>query len=350
MSDVLLIIAGIALLLIPIALIAVIVQILRKKPKKKVIALLLGLLGVFIVFESIGVATMCKHEWVVDEENVPTCTDAGNRIFHCNICDKRKTEKIKHLGHDLSIASRVESTVQSEGSETYICSRCGYQEIKKLSKKDCNHEWSDATCVVKKTCMVCGKTEGNFAEHLWESATCTESAICKVCGEISGSLAEHVWIEATCKAPKTCSLCGTTQGELAEHTWQAATETSPKTCSTCGITQGKPLAEITKPSQETTSPSNKETNSTSDTSFARHTEDESWICAKKIVKDSLKSPSSAKFCSMSEATITHEGNGKYSVSGWVEAQNSYGAVLRQTFIVTYTATANGYKNANVTLF
>lgn len=79
-------------------------------------------------------------------------------------------------------------------------------------------------------------------------------------------------------------------------------------------------------------------------SGARHTDSEAWTCAKKIVKDSLKSPSTAKFCSFTECKVTHLGNGEYKVTGWVEAQNSFGATLRQNFVVTYTATENGYKN------
>lgn len=79
-------------------------------------------------------------------------------------------------------------------------------------------------------------------------------------------------------------------------------------------------------------------------SGARHTDSEAWTCAKKIVKDSLKSPSTAKFCSFTECVVTHLGNGEYKVTGWVEAQNSFGSTLRQKFVVTYTATENGYKN------
>lgn len=80
---------------------------------------------------------------------------------------------------------------------------------------------------------------------------------------------------------------------------------------------------------------------------ARHTDSEAWTCAKKIVKDNLKSPSSAKFCAISDATITHVGNGQYRVSGWVDAQNSFGAVIREYFTVTYTALPSGFKNASV---
>ena len=100
-----------------------------------------------------------------------------------------------------------------------------------------------------------------------------------------------------------------------------------------------------KPSNDN---SDKESNE--EVSSARHTDSEAWVCAQKIVKDSLKSPSSAKFCSMSDATITHLGNGKYKVTGWVEAQNSFGTVLRKNFTVTYLAQPSGFKNGSVTFY
>lgn len=77
---------------------------------------------------------------------------------------------------------------------------------------------------------------------------------------------------------------------------------------------------------------------------ARHDETTSYIIAQDIVESYLKAPSTANFCRMSECSIQHLGNGEYMVIGWVEAQNSYGAMLRQEFIVTYTATEKGYKN------
>ena len=77
---------------------------------------------------------------------------------------------------------------------------------------------------------------------------------------------------------------------------------------------------------------------------ARHDETTSYIIAQDIVESYLKSPSSAKFCRESECSIQHLGNGEYMVTGWVEAQNSYGAMLHQEFIVTYTATEKGYTN------
>lgn len=117
------------------------------------------------------------------------------------------------------------------------------------------------------------------------------------------------------------------------------------------ITKKIPLPYGAPPSTDNSDEDEKteNTNTTNDTSgsSARHTDSEAWTCAKKAVKDSLKSPSSAKFCSITDATVTHIGNGRYRVSGWVDAENSFGAVIREYFTVTYTALPSGFKNASV---
>lgn len=79
------------------------------------------------------------------------------------------------------------------------------------------------------------------------------------------------------------------------------------------------------------------------------TDSDAFYCAQLIVKNELKSPSTAKFCKFSEATITHNDK-EYMVTGYVDAQNSFGATLRNKFIVTFTATENGYKNGMALFF
>lgn len=108
---------------------------------------------------------------------------------------------------------------------------------------------------------------------------------------------------------------------------------------------------VTQPSQNTQNSDNSSQNSNTSNvgSSARHTDSEAFSCAKAIVKSVLKSPSTAKFCWITDATVVHLGNGEYKVTGWVEAENSYGATLRRNFVVVYTATENGYKNGSATL-
>jgi len=69
-----------------------------------------------------------------------------------------------------------------------------------------------------------------------------------------------------------------------------------------------------------------------------------WIAAKDIVEQNLKSPSTAKFCNYSDATIKYVGVDKYQVSGYVDAQNGFGATIRSNFVATLTLTDSGYEH------
>lgn len=66
-----------------------------------------------------------------------------------------------------------------------------------------------------------------------------------------------------------------------------------------------------------------------------HTKGDAFAIAEKAVKGKLKSPSTAKFCSVTEATIGCSGN-TWVVRGWVDAQNGFGATIRTQFAVTFT--------------
>lgn len=72
-----------------------------------------------------------------------------------------------------------------------------------------------------------------------------------------------------------------------------------------------------------------------------------WICAKNIVESNLKTPSTANFCTVSEASVYSNSENKYTVVGYVDAQNDFGAVIRNDFIVTLTFTGQGYTNGSV---
>ena len=103
------------------------------------------------------------------------------------------------------------------------------------------HEWEEATCEDPKTCVKCGKTEGEALGHEWEKATCEEPKTCERCGETKGEPLGHEWIEASCEAPKTCKRCKKTEGEALPHEWKSATLDAPKTCINCGATEGDPI-------------------------------------------------------------------------------------------------------------
>ena len=109
-----------------------------------------------------------------------------------------------------------------------------------LSGCQCEHEWTDATCLTAKTCTRCGETEGEPLGHSWTDATCTAPQTCAACGVTEGTVLEHSWADATCEAPKTCTACGGTEGQPMGHTygqWDFGTEDMTRTCTICAGTE-----------------------------------------------------------------------------------------------------------------
>ncbi|MBE6380068.1 MAG: hypothetical protein E7047_03980 [Lentisphaerae bacterium] len=62
---------------------------------------------------------------------------------------------------------------------------------------------------------------------------------------------------------------------------------------------------------------------------------EAWYIAKQFAKKDLKTPATADFPALHAdgVTVTDLGDGQYSVSGYVDVENSFGAKVRQHFIV-----------------
>ena len=160
-------------------------------------------------------------------------------------------------------------------------------------------------------------------------------------------------VSETITSNHTCTVCGVETNLFYKNPILGITEyyCEPHRDHIVDIMNSMMEHKVTQPSQSTQNSNNSSQNSNTSNvgSSARHTDSEAFSCAKAIVKSVLKSPSSAKFCWITDATVTHLGNGEYKVTGWVEAENSYGATLRQNFVVVYTATENGYKNGLATL-
>lgn len=73
-------------------------------------------------------------------------------------------------------------------------------------------------------------------------------------------------------------------------------------------------------------------------------DDYAYIAAKKFIKEKLKSPSSAKFSHITETTVTKYNGCIFEFSGYVDAQNSFGATLREDYKikVKYSETKDTY--------
>lgn len=72
---------------------------------------------------------------------------------------------------------------------------------------------------------------------------------------------------------------------------------------------------------------------------------EAWYIAKKFAEKDLKAPATADFPSQfaDGVKITDHGGGKYTVKGYVDAQNSFGAKIRQYFMVEVQKQPGGDK-------
>ncbi|EKN4700351.1 hypothetical protein NFB41_03655 [Yersinia ruckeri] len=56
-----------------------------------------------------------------------------------------------------------------------------------------------------------------------------------------------------------------------------------------------------------------------------------YITSKDLITRNLKSPSTAKFSSFSDTNIRAYGNCQFNINGYVDAQNSFGAMIRNNF-------------------
>ena len=105
-------------------------------------------------------------------------------------------------------------------------------------KKECEHNFSPATCKSPNTCTLCGKTEGTPIAHSYSPATCQAPKTCVSCGETEGKIGEHKWKNANCVTLGTCEVCGITEEKTLGHNWTSSLCTDDKTCRTCGEKEG----------------------------------------------------------------------------------------------------------------
>lgn len=66
---------------------------------------------------------------------------------------------------------------------------------------------------------------------------------------------------------------------------------------------------------------------------------EAYVMATQIVEQKLKAPGSAKFCGYTNARVVEYEPGKFTVMGWVDSQNSFGALMRTDFNVVLESTS-----------
>lgn len=106
----------------------------------------------------------------------------------------------------------------------------------------CEHNYTQADCILPETCLLCGETRGEALGHDYADATCTKPETCLLCGETRGEALGHDYADATCTKPETCRRCGDTRGKKLGHIVNdEPTCTEPAHCECCGAAVKKAL-------------------------------------------------------------------------------------------------------------
>lgn len=175
-----------------ILLITLIIRFLSKKPCKPLGRVVLYCIGGILAFTIAGVltdpATWCEHEYSVEEEVAPTCTEKGKVVKRCPLCEREVTEYPDMLSHSWGEEVTKDATCTEKGYTKKVCSVCSTEEIDYIDELP--HQWVvkttfDATCTEKgkfeRVCAGCSTEETVYSDvlpHSWSTdsvvnATCT---------------------------------------------------------------------------------------------------------------------------------------------------------------------------------
>ncbi len=165
----------------------------------------------------------------------------GNKGFTLGGCSLEYLQVSVACNHNYK-STIVKETCTEDGYTTHICTKCGDTYVDSIVKC-VGHSWQNASCSSPRTCVICGVTDGDASGHSYTSVvtapTCTSSGFttytCTVCGDTYstqfGTASGHMWSDATCMLPKTCFICGDSEGDLADHNWKGYA------CTECGTTR-----------------------------------------------------------------------------------------------------------------
>ena len=209
-----------------------------------------------------------------------TCTEAGERTFVCDHCNKSFTEVLPATGHKLTLKEHKDATCIEKGCDIQVCSNCKEEFRTELETDPTAHQYDDGTVIEPTcsrdgytvyTCQLCKNTKHEDykprTEHVYEDtvvkSTCQMQGYtihqCKNCDysytDTWTEPLEHDY-EATVKAPTctergytyySCKNCGYSyrdnyvgaQGHKYTKTVTAPTCTAEgyteNTCSVCGV-------------------------------------------------------------------------------------------------------------------
>ena len=171
---------GIMLVFAPVALLISIVQTVRKKHSKKYWWIVFAITVVlFTMFESLAVDFDCEHEYYVIEETAATYESRGKIVYHCDKCDRNRTEYAKKLvcsEHQYEILESISPTYEEKGKNVFQCIVCGKTKTETVKKLVCTeHDFTliesvDPTYKKKGKntyrCNKCGENKTEYVDKL----------------------------------------------------------------------------------------------------------------------------------------------------------------------------------------
>ena len=225
-----------------------------------------------------------SHTWVLQSQQVATCTSNGYRSYSC-ACGQTKSETIYSSGHSYSYGS-WEQYSSSQHRRTGSCRNCGATDYDYASHSMSYGSWSNSSSSQHSrtaSCRTCGYSTTDYGNHSYSTGSWSKysdtqhrrSKTCSGCGASTYDYANHSysygsWVsdsETQHKRTKTCSACGDSGYEYADHTdangdgkcddcgatvsltikWDAGTNGGTIDGKTSITTTGKPNATATAP-------------------------------------------------------------------------------------------------------
>ncbi len=163
-----------------------------------------------------------------------------------DFADYNRVHQFAHEAMSWAVAGELISGI----SETHLDPRgnCTRAQTSLIIRKyvltflsDCEHEWSEPTCIEMSLCTKCGIANATELGHDFDDRPCNETVKCSRCDEISPAK-EHSFTKANCTEPSVCLNCGIENAPANGHKMLAATYSQPSRCSVCGYTTGEPIA------------------------------------------------------------------------------------------------------------
>ena len=135
-----------SLVIMPICLIMIVVQAIRRKSKKKWVIIMVGSFCGFVMSVSLTITSMCDHVWKEATCEIPKT---------CSLCGDYEGDALCHDFGEFELVR--EATCTEVGSREGCCVRCGEVVEEEIPKKE--HSMGGKKIIKEATCEAPGEIE-----------------------------------------------------------------------------------------------------------------------------------------------------------------------------------------------